>query len=441
MIYFHRDLKPDNIIVNKITKNDKTYYKCKLCDYRQSKDARKSIFSSLVGTEGYMPKEVSNNKYTIKSDIFVLGLILYELYYGNKVSNFSEDEKLNNIKKGLTMKNEKDNKKEFEKLKDLIEKCIKDEKERIEWEDYFNHPFFDYEIEIKINIKEEDLNKNISLIGKDFNFKENKIENISLIGKDFNFKENTIELYIDGENETYEKEKKFDKKGIHVIIFKFNKNILSESLESMFKECNNIENINFKVFNTSNIINMSYMFSNCINLKKIEFNLFLFNTSKVENMNSMFNECKNLNEIDLSLFNISKVKNMNKMFYNCENIKDIDFLSFDFSNVKDIKSMFDGCENLKNFKLYNFNIIIELEINNPGNKNEINILYDKKQLNEDYFNKDNTKLYLNDKKIEFNYKLKFNNLGTYKIKIKSNVHLFSLSTMFYNCKTLLKSNL
>ena len=57
---------------------------------------------------------------------------------------------------------------------------------------------------------------------------------------------------------------------------------------------------------------MSYMFSNCINLKKIEFNLFLFNTSKVENMDSMFYECKNLNEIDLSLFDISKVKNMNK---------------------------------------------------------------------------------------------------------------------------------
>ena len=86
-----------------------------------------------------------------------------------------------------------------------------------------------------INIKEEDLNKNISLIGKDFNFKENKIENISLIGKDFNFKENTIELYIDGENETYDKEKKFDKKGIHVVIFKFNKDILPESLDCMFK--------------------------------------------------------------------------------------------------------------------------------------------------------------------------------------------------------------
>ena len=48
-----------------------------------------------------MPKEVSKKEYTFKSDIFVLGLILYELYYGNKVSKFSEDEKLNNINKDL----------------------------------------------------------------------------------------------------------------------------------------------------------------------------------------------------------------------------------------------------------------------------------------------------------------------------------------------------
>ena len=48
-------------------------------------------------------------------------------------------------------------------------------------------------------------------------------------------------------------------------------------------------------------------------------------------------------------------------------------------------------------------IIIEKIINPP------------KEFN--YFNKDNTKLYLNDKQIKFNYKLKINKRGTYKIKI------------------------
>ena len=71
----------------------------------------------------------------------------------------------------------------------------------------------------------------------------------------------------------------------------------------------------------------------------------------------------------------------------------------------------------------------------------INILCDKEQLikdnkeNEDYykrkninppkefnyFNKINTKLYLNDKEIEFNYKLKLKKIKGNKIKIKSNI--------------------
>ena len=100
-------------------------------------------------------------------------------------------------------------------------------------------------------------------------------------------------------------------------------------------------------------------------------------------------------------------------------------------------------------------IIIELEIYNNENEKEINILCDKNQVIKDnekrrekkeninfpkefnYFNKNNTKLYLNDKEIEFNYKLKLNKIGTHKIKIKSNINLISLSSMFYNCKNII----
>ena len=96
-------------------------------------------------------------------------------------------------------------------------------------------------------------------------------------------------------------------------------------------------------------------------------------------------------------------------------------------------------------------IIIELEISNDRNKNEISILCDKDEEYENYykkiiinppkefnyFNKDNTKLYLNDKEIIFKYKLNFNKIGINKIKIKSNIKLFSLSTMFYNCNNII----
>ena len=98
-------------------------------------------------------------------------------------------------------------------------------------------------------------------------------------------------------------------------------------------------------------------------------------------------------------------------------------------------------------------IFIELNISYEEKEKEIYILCDKNQLIKDnerkkdyykknnidppkefnYFNKNNTKLYLNNKEIKFNYKLKFNKIGIYKIIIKSNIKLISLSTMFYNC--------
>ena len=101
-------------------------------------------------------------------------------------------------------------------------------------------------------------------------------------------------------------------------------------------------------------------------------------------------------------------------------------------------------------------IIIELEISNNENENEINILCDKNELIEfikisedyfkkyninppkefNYFNKNNTKLYLNNKEIKFNHKLKFDKNERNKIKIKSNIKLFTLSTMFYNCRNI-----
>ncbi len=102
-------------------------------------------------------------------------------------------------------------------------------------------------------------------------------------------------------------------------------------------------------------------------------------------------------------------------------------------------------------------IIIELKISAKEIGKKINILCDKNKLIIDnnkkkyyykennidlpkefnYFNKNNTKLYLNDNEIEFNYKLKFNKIGPCKIKIKSNIILNNLSSMFYNCTSII----
>ena len=108
---------------------------------------------------------------------------------------------------------------------------------------------------------------------------------------------------------------------------------------------------------------------------------------------------------------------------------------------------------LKNIKEEEIIIELEIKISHELIAKEINILCDKNQLIKDkkrnenlfkknnlnppkifeYFNKENTKLYLNDNEIIFNYKLNFNKVGINKIVIKSYTKLSSLSSMFYNC--------
>ena len=93
----------------------------------------------------------------------------------------------------------------------------------------------------------------------------------------------------------------------------------------------NIEN-----FNTQNVINMAYMFSNCINFNR---DISSWNVSNVINMAYMFWRCKNFNQ-DISSWNVSNVINMQSLFRSCENFnQDINF--WNVSNVKDMSSMFN----------------------------------------------------------------------------------------------------
>ncbi len=124
-------------------------------------------------------------------------------------------------------------------------------------------------------------------------------------------------------------------------------------------------------------------------------------------------------------------------------------------NIKNQQNKFYESQNEKEI----IEIIIELEISDEELDREINILCDKNQLfekiknNEDYnennvippkefhyFNKNNTKLYLNDNEIEFNYKIKFDKIGINKIKIKSNINLICLSSMFFYCSNIININ-
>ena len=73
-------------------------------------------------------------------------------------------------------------------------------------------------------------------------------------------------------------------------------------------------------FDTSNVIDMRYMFGFCNELKEIK-GINKFNTNKVINMNGMFQLC-NLNYLDLN-FDTSNVIEMECMFSHCYELKEI----------------------------------------------------------------------------------------------------------------------
>ena len=140
----HRDLKPNNILI-KYKDKDKNGFIVKLCDYGTSKLEEKTKLKSHAGTEGYMAPEIikiiEGEYYDDECDLWSLGIIIYELFFGERpYKGFNEVAILERIEElgKKAIKNTKD-----EKLDDLIDKLLeKDPHKRITWENYFNHPFF-----------------------------------------------------------------------------------------------------------------------------------------------------------------------------------------------------------------------------------------------------------------------------------------------------------
>jgi mitogen-activated protein kinase kinase len=83
----HRDLKPSNILVN-------SKGQIKLCDFGVSSELDGSIAETFVGTGTYMaPERIQGSPYTVKSDVWSVGLSIMELAIGKfPFSGSAEDD-------------------------------------------------------------------------------------------------------------------------------------------------------------------------------------------------------------------------------------------------------------------------------------------------------------------------------------------------------------
>ena len=99
---------------------------------------------------------------------------------------------------------------------------------------------------------------------------------------------------------------------------------------------NTFTNLIFKDVDTSNVITMAGMFSNCSSL--ISLNASGFDTSNVTNMNSMFYYCEALTSLDVSKFDTSNVIYMGYMFSGCSALKTIRMVGCSQTTIDKIKA-------------------------------------------------------------------------------------------------------
>ena len=123
-------------------------------------------------------------------------------------------------------------------------------------------------------------------------------------------------------------------------------------MSGMFSGCESLISLDLSRFDTSKVTDMGGMFSSCWSLTALD--LSRFDTSKVTTMGGMFNSCWSLTALDLSSFDTSHVTYMRSMFYRCYSLTALDLSSFDTSKVKNMGEMFEGCESLTALDLSRF---------------------------------------------------------------------------------------
>mgnify|MGYP004467310421 CR=1 FL=1 len=205
--------------------------------------------------------------------------------------------------------------------------------------------------------------------------------------------------------------------GIIYYYTKFTNPKMADYSDFMFSRLRKVTNIDLSTIDTSNVVNMSYMFHRCsatsLDLSNFDTSnviymncMFLysqatsingldkFNTSKVTNMERMFGSTS-ATALDLSNFNTSNVSNMVNMFDSSKAIN-LDLSSFDTSNVTSMSQMFYGSnatviEGLDNFKtsnvvdmssIFNSSKVISLDLSNfdTSNVTKMNSMFSNSEL-------------------------------------------------------------
>ena len=282
------NLKLSNILINLDEIN-----KISLCYYDSIKFYKKleSSMSNKRINYTISPEIIKDGTYNNnKSDIWSLGIIIYYMLTKKYLYEGKNEYQLYN---NIISQNINDKLSENEELNDLLIKMLKiNINERISWEEYFNHPFFELNEFPKFNFICKEHSKEINyyciqckLNICDFclnNHKYNSHEVIPFNQIGFNEIElNKIEILLNNIEDNMNKLKKF-KEDIKLLInrIKLNKDnisIYNNDSKNNFKEyyinCLDIMNNKLKIEKNINIMNIKDNYILCeYNIKKEDLN-------------------------------------------------------------------------------------------------------------------------------------------------------------------------
>ncbi|ELP84288.1 DNA damage response protein kinase DUN1, putative [Entamoeba invadens IP1] len=131
----HRDIKLENILLKR--EDTTKRLEVKIADYGFCRVFNKSPEHGVIGTPIYLCPEIACFSCpTVKSDLYSVGVMIYKMVTGVfPKMNFSTTS-------GVSLQEPEATNTHFPYFKELVEKLITNENERISWESYFSHPFF-----------------------------------------------------------------------------------------------------------------------------------------------------------------------------------------------------------------------------------------------------------------------------------------------------------
>ena len=301
--------------------------------------------------------------------------------YSNKVDIETYNEDINKIKNDIN-----DQIKEINNLKNSIKENIKNEinnkdnviiKKLNEQMNIINNKIKDNYISLQIEIKKDDIGKDIKILNqcwiyklfKNFELEDIEVEingehipikykhnyyfadDFTLYNSKSKDLENSKKIYKELNN-NYSFYLNFSNEDIYNIKIIFKKKLCS--CAGLFYECKNIIHIDLSKFDCSNVLSCKYMFYLCKNVKEI--NLGKLDFSLVTDFGYMFGFCENLVNLDVTNFKTINSISFHEMFYNCINLKKIDVSKFNSSKCLTIRGMFCGCESITEIDMINWDM-------------------------------------------------------------------------------------